>query len=226
MKGLRVRDIVNFDGNGHKAGIIIDDVLIGLNQHKLDSVDELISLMQMLNGADCTITLSRKGELKKVTLPSGSLGLSLLPVDVENTFFEVDPDAEEFKGRFDSVDDQFNQLKNLENIVLTTTPEVDGYRVVKNLGIIGAECAFGMNVFKDLFSSVSDIVGGRSGAIQSTLRDARTASLTDLKREAYQKGANAVIGVSLDYSEFSGGGKSMLFVAVTGTAVVIEALAE
>ncbi|OOV86373.1 hypothetical protein BTA35_0213875 [Oceanospirillum linum] len=109
---------------------------------------------------------------------------------------------------------------------MTTTPEVDGYRVVKNLGIIGAECAFGMNVFKDLFSSVSDIVGGRSGAIQSTLRDARTASLTDLKREAYQKGANAVIGVSLDYSEFSGGGKSMLFVAVTGTAVVIEALAE
>ncbi|WP_139116574.1 YbjQ family protein [Terasakiispira papahanaumokuakeensis] len=222
MKGLRVQDTLNFNGNGHKAGIIVDDVLIGLDQHKLDSVDGLIKLMQMLDGAECIITLVRKGELKKVTVTSGSLGLSLVPVDIENTFYNVNPDDEAFKNHFDTVDDQFNLQKNLEKIIVTTTPEVDGHKVVKNLGVIGAECAFGMNILKDLFASVRDVTGGRSGAIQSTLRDAREASLADLKKEANQKGANAVIGVNLDYSEFSGGGKSMLFVAVTGTAVLIE----
>jgi uncharacterized protein YbjQ (UPF0145 family) len=79
-----------------------------------------------------------------------------------------------------------------------------------------------MNVFRDIFAGVRDIVGGRSYATQNVLRDARTTALNELKKEALKVGANGVIGVTLDYNEFSGGGKSMIFLVVTGTAVVFD----
>ncbi len=88
--------------------------------------------------------------------------------------------------------------------------------------MITAECVYGMNIFKDLFSGVRDIFGGRSGAVQNTLRDARKTVLNELKKEAFQLGANAVVAIDLDYSEVSGGGKSMLFLVASGTAVMIE----
>ena len=76
-----------------------------------------------------------------------------------------------------------------------------------------------MNIFRDFFSSITDIVGGRSNATQKILKDLRKTCLAELKLEAYRLGADAVIGVDLDYSEFSGGGKSMLFLIASGTAV-------
>jgi len=87
---------------------------------------------------------------------------------------------------------------------------------------VTAECAFGMNLFRDLFAGVRDIFGGRSGATQKVLRDSRKKVLEELRIEARELGANAVIGVSLSYSEFSGQGKSMLFIVASGTAVVID----
>ena len=81
-----------------------------------------------------------------------------------------------------------------------------------------AECAFGMNIFKDLFASVRDIVGGRSRAVQNTLRDARRTALFELKREAWLVGADAVVGVDLDYVELSSAG-SMVMLVASGTAV-------
>ena len=79
-----------------------------------------------------------------------------------------------------------------------------------------------MNIFRDFFASVSDIFGGRSGATQKVLRDARRTVLAELKREALTVGADAVIGVDLDYSEFSGKMKSMLFLVASGTAVKLK----
>lgn len=104
-------------------------------------------------------------------------------------------------------------------LLLTTTPSVPGREISDVLDIVSAECAFGMNLFKDLFSNVSDVVGGRSGATQGVLRDARRTVMAELRNEAFSLGADAVVGVDLAYSEFSGGGKSMLFVVATGTAV-------
>ena len=78
-----------------------------------------------------------------------------------------------------------------------------------------------MNIFKDLFSGVRDIVGGRSEAVQKTLRDTRRTALYELKREAYEVGGNAVVGVDLDYTELSAAGNMVLLVA-SGTAVRIE----
>jgi len=108
--------------------------------------------------------------------------------------------------------------KQLSKIILTTemAPNIE---IEQRIEIITAECAFGMNIFKDIFAGVRDIVGGRSKAAQDVLRDARKMVLNELRKEAYAVGANAVVAVDLDYNEFSGGGKSMLFVVASGTAV-------
>ena len=108
------------------------------------------------------------------------------------------------------------------DIILTTSFSIANREIEREIEIVSAECAFGMNIFRDFFASVTDIVGGRSGATQNVLRDARTTALKELKREALMVGADAVIGVDLDYSEFSGQGKGMLFLVASGTAVKLK----
>ncbi|MEI4234819.1 heavy metal-binding domain-containing protein [Roseovarius sp. D22-M7] len=105
--------------------------------------------------------------------------------------------------------------------MLTTETYPQGLNIIERVEIVTAECAFGMNIFKDLFSGVRDIVGGRSEAVQKTLRDTRRTALLELKKEAYEVGANAVIAVDLDYVELSASGNMVLLVA-SGTAVRIE----
>jgi uncharacterized protein YbjQ (UPF0145 family) len=78
------------------------------------------------------------------------------------------------------------------------------------------------NLFSDFFAGMTDFFGGRSDSTQKVLRDARRTCLYELKKEAYEGGANAVIAVKLDYSEFTGKGKSMLFLVASGTAVQVE----
>lgn len=107
------------------------------------------------------------------------------------------------------------------NAVLLTTETAPSLPITERIEIVTAECAFGMNIFKDLFAGVRDIVGGRSEAVQKTLRDTRRTALYELKREAYEVGANAVVGVDLDYTELSASGNMVLLVA-SGTAVRIE----
>ena len=105
--------------------------------------------------------------------------------------------------------------------VMLTTETASNLNITKRIEIVTAECAFGMNIFKDLFAGVRDIVGGRSKAVQNTLRDSRRTALYELKKEAYEVGANAVVGVDLDYMEMSSAGSMVLLVA-SGTAVIIE----
>lgn len=108
------------------------------------------------------------------------------------------------------------------NSIMLTTETNPNLNIQKRLEIISAECVFGMNMFRDVFAGVRDVFGGRSKATQKVLRDARRKVLEELRLEAYEAGANAVIAVHLDYSEISGQGKSMLFVVASGTAVVID----
>ena len=109
---------------------------------------------------------------------------------------------------------------NIDALILTTETGAD-LKIIKRIEIVTAECAFGMNVFKDMFTNIRDFVGGRSKAVQKTLRDSRRTALYELKKEAYEVGANAVVGVDLDYMELSSGGTMVLLVA-SGTAVVVE----
>ncbi|MDA8722861.1 heavy metal-binding domain-containing protein [Planktomarina temperata] len=107
------------------------------------------------------------------------------------------------------------------NSITLTTETAPNLNITKRIEIVTAECAFGMNIFKDLFAGVRDIVGGRSEAVQKTMRDSRKTVLYELKKEAYEVGANAVVGVDLDYVEMSSVG-SMVMLVASGTAVVIE----
>ncbi|RJF86072.1 heavy metal-binding domain-containing protein [Sphingomonas cavernae] len=105
-------------------------------------------------------------------------------------------------------------------MILTTTAAVEGKPVHQYLGIVTGEVIVGANIFKDLFAGIRDIVGGRAGAYESTLRDARKEAFAELEAEASAKGANAVIGIDIDY-EVIGKEGSMLMVTVSGTAVRI-----
>jgi|TARA_B100001245_G_scaffold187452_1_gene145560 uncharacterized protein YbjQ (UPF0145 family) len=111
---------------------------------------------------------------------------------------------------------------DLEKIIITSAPTVANRKIDYEMDIITAECVFGMNIFRDLFAGIRDIFGGRSVASQKILRDSRQTCLRELKIEAYELGADAVIGVDLDYQEFSGKGKGMLFLVASGTAVKLR----
>ena len=108
-----------------------------------------------------------------------------------------------------------------DTIIVTTTPGVEGRRVVRYAGLVTGEAILGANIFKDLFAGIRDIVGGRSATYERELRNARDIAVTELKQAAAELGANAVVGVDIDY-ETVGGSGSMLMVSVSGTAVVVE----
>ena len=103
-------------------------------------------------------------------------------------------------------------------MIVTTTPSVEGRRIVAYLGIVGGEAILGANVFRDLFASIRDIVGGRSGAYERTLREAKDTAIQDMVDAAAARGADAVVGVDIDY-EVVGSNGSMLMVTCSGTAV-------
>lgn len=106
-------------------------------------------------------------------------------------------------------------------MLTTTTPNVEGKRITKYYGIVSGETIIGANLFRDLFASVRDIVGGRSSSYEEVLREAKNTALKEMEEQAMRLGANAVIGVDLDY-ETVGGGSSMLMVTASGTAVFIQ----
>jgi uncharacterized protein YbjQ (UPF0145 family) len=108
-----------------------------------------------------------------------------------------------------------------EILLLTTTPSVEGQRITRYLGVVAGEAILGANVFKDIFASVRDLVGGRSATYEKELQNAREIALAELQVRAAEMGANAVVGIDLDY-EVLGQGGSMLMVSASGTAVRIE----
>lgn len=106
-------------------------------------------------------------------------------------------------------------------MIVTTTQTVEGKRIVAYKGVIAGEAILGANVFKDMFAGLRDIVGGRSGTYERELQRAREIALKELEQKAADVGANAVVGVDLDY-EVLGTGNGMLMVSASGTAVVVD----
>lgn len=106
-------------------------------------------------------------------------------------------------------------------MIVTTTPSIEGRKIVDYYGIVAGEAILGANMFRDLFASVRDIVGGRSGSYEQVLATARQTALADLQAQAQELGANAVVGVDIDY-ETVGSSGSMLMVTASGTAVRVE----
>ena len=106
-------------------------------------------------------------------------------------------------------------------MIVTTTPTVEGKRITDYLGIVTGEAIMGANMFRDMFAGIRDIVGGRSGAYEKELRNAREVAFQELENSANDLGANAVVGVDIDY-EVLGERNGMLMVSVSGTAVRAE----
>jgi uncharacterized protein YbjQ (UPF0145 family) len=104
------------------------------------------------------------------------------------------------------------------SIILTTTPSVEGRKIQAYLGIVTGEAIMGANIVRDLFASITDIVGGRSGAYEEKLSQARKVAIEEMAAQARRLGANAVVGVDLDYEVIRDG---MLMVTASGTAVTI-----
>ena len=110
-----------------------------------------------------------------------------------------------------------------QDIPVSTTPSLEGHRIVEYKGLVAGDAILGANMFRDLFAGLRDLVGGRSGSYEKVLRAAKTEALEDMIAAARERGANAIVGVDLDYEtiQIQDGG-SMLMVSATGTAVVIE----
>jgi len=106
-------------------------------------------------------------------------------------------------------------------MVVTTTPSVEGKRISRYCGVVAGEAILGANLFKDLFAGIRDLVGGRSATYERELQRARDIAMQELQQRAQELGANAVVGVDLDY-EVLGQGNGMLMVSASGTAVVVE----
>lgn len=100
-------------------------------------------------------------------------------------------------------------------MIITTTPNIEDRRIVAYLGVVTGDTIIGANIFRDVFAGIRDIVGGRSASYENALAEARKTAMSELEHKANELGANAVIGVALDYEIIN----NMLMVSVTGTAV-------
>ena len=106
-------------------------------------------------------------------------------------------------------------------MILTTTPTIEGKSIKQYHGIVTGEVIVGANLFKDFLASIRDLVGGRSGAYERVLREAKDKALQEIIERAQSVGANAIVGIDLDYETLGANG-SMLIVTASGTAVTVE----
>ena len=109
---------------------------------------------------------------------------------------------------------------NFKIMVLSTTPTIEGHTIREYKGIVTGETIIGANMFKDLFAGIRDIVGGRAGSYEKVLREAKDEAMREMMERAQMLGANAIVGIDLDYETIGANG-SMLMVAASGTAVVL-----
>jgi uncharacterized protein YbjQ (UPF0145 family) len=107
-------------------------------------------------------------------------------------------------------------------MIITTTDGVEGRSIGTYCGIVSGEAVMGTNIFRDMFAGIRDIVGGRSGSYEKELKNAKTLSLEAMAAEAEEMGADAIVGVDLDYESLGGNDKSMLMVTANGTAVKLS----
>lgn len=105
-------------------------------------------------------------------------------------------------------------------MILSSTPTIEGHPILEYKGIVTGETIIGANFMKDFFAGIRDIIGGRSGSYEKVLREAKDTALSEMQDRAIQLGANAIVGIDIDY-ETVGQSGSMLMVAVSGTAVMI-----
>ncbi|GAB3167943.1 heavy metal-binding domain-containing protein [Telluribacter humicola] len=106
-------------------------------------------------------------------------------------------------------------------MLVTTTPTIEGKKIVKYIGLVNGEAVIGANFVKDFFAGIRDIVGGRAGAYEQGLREAKSIAVREMMDQAQRLGATAIVGVDLDYQTI-GNTNTILMVSANGTAVITE----
>jgi len=134
---------------------------------------------------------------------------------------------------YDTIDELKAAISDGQNItdyspsridfLISTTPTIYEREIIQTLGLVSSDCAYGMNIFRDIFSAIRDVVGGRSKATEDVLSNAKYRVKLEMVNQAKELGADAIVGVDFDFNELDGGGKNgMLLVSGTGTAVKLK----
>ncbi|GLR63941.1 heavy metal-binding domain-containing protein [Marinospirillum insulare] len=198
MNAIRVVDIVDHHANGAKAGIEVGDTLVKANEFSLESVNDLTSFMSSYtNKPECIITLlNKKGDVSLVRLPVGALGLSLVPVEIENNFNEF-----LYEDFIKTNKELINKIE-IDSALISTASTLEGYKIEEHFGVITYQ------------------------RFVSSKENTNDISIFNLKRQALEKGANAVIGVNFNFISDVSGGESYTSTSITlhisGTAVRVK----
>lgn len=203
MRRLKITR-VNVGSPAEFIGLRPEDVLDTLGGVELTFQDTLSKALASAAGRPNELFYYRDGERLSATVTTPSLGVAVVDIDISQLHAA------------------WEDRTRPRSMKATTAHSLEGYVVTETLDVISSECVLGMNIFKDFFTAVSDVVGGRSGTAQKALAEGRRECLLGLRQEAAGLGADAIIAVTFHYSELTGGGKSMLLVAATGTAVKVK----
>lgn len=215
---VKAAKIISIDESkpGFVHGLRYNDLVKSYNGQEILGAIQFDQQMSSTAGSTgIQIEIVRNSEVITLTCPGGDLGLSV-------------SQPKEFSAKYLVPADRQDQIQAIElratlkKMPLTTTHSIPGHEVQEIVGLVSAECVFGMNFIKDLFTQVRDIVGGRSGFIQKGLREGKQQVFEELKLQANEMGADGIVGVSLTYNEISGQANQMLMVYATGTAVKLS----
>lgn len=201
MSRVKVSEQPDRSGLAYQAGLRVNDYILRVNDIAVASTDHFRVLMDEFAGQDVVLSILRAKYVMDMPSIAGRMGIQIIEAD------EGVP-----------VSDSVN-VSHLKGIVVATTPSVAEGKISSTVEVVSSECVLGMNGLRDAFANIRDMVGGRSKTIQNALREAKDICLFELKQEAFNVGADAVVSVKFDYSEISSVGGTMLLLCVTGTAV-------
>lgn len=216
MKGVRINTMTS-GGAADAGGLDRGDVIVTYGSAETPDHDTLLAAIRAHEGADLVpLKIVRDGAMLmyNIQVPEGQLGITISSVE-----FEAPQSGA--NARTGATPPPVALRDEVRRMLVTTASGVEGRHIEQTLGIVSAEAVMGINIFGDIMSSFRDLVGGRSNTVQKAMREARRAAIDDLKAETYSMGGNAVIGVRLEYNEFSGKNTSMVMLAAYGTAVTL-----
>lgn len=191
--------IVRDDGYAKTVGFLPEDLIYKINGQHVESPQVVTDALAK---GPATFTVVRGDKTIDISVQSSSLGVVL-------------GEAEFNEGEW---------LKGLAvaSVLLTTAQAIPERKVVKTIGVVGAQCVYGVNALADLAAGVREFVGGRSQGLQKRIAEARVEVCREMQIEAHAVGANAIIAISFEHTEIGDKGGYMLMVVGTGTAVVVE----
>lgn len=204
---MRVLTVTNVseDGLAYSNGIRLGDFILKLGEVEVKT-NATFSRELSKHETDIVLSINRHGEDMKVSIPRGRLGLVTEEQDVN----------------IDQLRTDFQATKLSKSVTVVTMDGVDGYKTEKVLGVVSSEYAVGLNIIKDVLVSGRDIFGGRSKIVQDAFKEAKEVCLTEIRKEALDLGANAVLGVRFQHSQMSGASTTMLLMVISGTAAIIK----